>query len=181
MPDHQNSTTDDFFSPNGPLNNSLENYQVRAEQVEMAKSISDSIEDKSSLVVEAGTGVGKTFAYLYPALLKGGRVVISTATKNLQDQLFFNDIPKIREALKISVKVNILKGRGNYICKLRMENTNQEGMFYNKEDAKHLHLIKAFSDNTDSGEVSEISQIPETSTIWPMVTSTKENCLKSDL
>ena len=137
MPDHQNSTTDDFFSPNGPLNNSLENYQVRAEQVEMAKSISDSIEDKSSLVVEAGTGVGKTFAYLYPALLKGGRVVISTATKNLQDQLFFNDIPKIREALKISVKVNILKGRGNYICKLRMENTNQEGMFYNKEDAKH--------------------------------------------
>ena len=121
MPDHQNSTTDDFFSPNGPLHNSLENYQVRAEQVEMAKSISDSIEDKSSLVVEAGTGVGKTFAYLYPALLKGGRVVISTATKNLQDQLFFNDIPKIREALKISVKVNILKGRGNYICKLRME------------------------------------------------------------
>ena len=127
MPDHQNSTTDDFFSPNGPLNNSLENYQVRAEQVEMAKSISDSIEDKSSLVVEAGTGVGKTFAYLYPALLKGGRVVISTATKNLQDQLFFNDIPKIREALKISVKVNILKGRGNYICKLRMENTNSGG------------------------------------------------------
>ena len=180
MPDHQNSTTDDFFSPNGPLNNSLENYQVRAEQVEMAKSISDSIDDKASLVVEAGTGVGKTFAYLYPALLKGGRVVISTATKNLQDQLFFNDIPKIREALKISVKVNILKGRGNYICKLRMENTNQEGMFYNKEDAKHLHLIKAFSDNTDSGEVSEISQIPETSTIWPMVTSTKENCLGQD-
>ena len=180
MPDHQNSTIDDFFSPNGPLNNSLENYQVRAEQVEMAKSISDSIEDKSSLVVEAGTGVGKTFAYLYPALLRGGRVVISTATKNLQDQLFFNDIPKIREALKISVKVNILKGRGNYICKLRMENTNQEGMFYNKEDAKHLYLIKAFSDNTDSGEVSEISQIPETSTIWPMVTSTKENCLGQD-
>ena len=180
MPDHQNSTTDDFFSPNGPLNNSLENYQVRAEQVEMAKSISDSIEDKSSLVVEAGTGVGKTFAYLYPALLKGGRVVISTATKNLQDQLFFNDIPKIREALKISVKVNILKGRGNYICKLRMENANQGGMFFNKEDAKYLYLIKAFSDNTDSGEVSEISQIPETSTIWPMVTSTKENCLGQD-
>ena len=88
MPAHQNSTTDDFFSPNGPLNDCLENYQVRAEQVEMAKSISDSIDDKASLVVEAGTGVGKTFAYLYPALLKGGRVVISTATKNLQDNFF---------------------------------------------------------------------------------------------
>ena len=111
MPANQNSTIDDFFSPNGPLNDCLENYQLRAEQVEMAKSINDSIEDKTSLVVEAGTGVGKTFAYLYPALLKGGRVVISTATKNLQDQLFFNDIPKIREALKISVKVNILKGQ----------------------------------------------------------------------
>ena len=180
MTAHQNSTTDDFFSVNGPLNDCLEDYQLRTEQVEMAKSIISTIEDKSSLVVEAGTGVGKTFAYLYPALLKGGKVVISTATKNLQDQLFFNDIPKIREALKISVKVNILKGRGNYICKLRMENTIQEGMFFNKEDAQHLQLIKAFSDNTDSGEVSEISEIPETSTIWPMVTSTKENCLGQD-
>ena len=180
MTAHQNSMTDDFFSVNGPLNDCLEDYQLRTEQVEMAKSIIGTIEDKSSLVVEAGTGVGKTFAYLYPALLKGGKVVISTATKNLQDQLFFNDIPKIREALKISVKVNILKGRGNYICKLRMENTIQEGMFFNKEDAQHLQLIKAFSDNTDSGEVSEISEIPETSTIWPMVTSTKENCLGQD-
>ena len=180
MTAHQNSTTDDFFSVNGPLNDCLEDYQLRTEQVEMAKSIIGTIEDKSSLVVEAGTGVGKTFAYLYPALLKGGKVVISTATKNLQDQLFFNDIPKIREALKISVKVNILKGRGNYICKLGMENTIQEGMFFNKEDAQHLQLIKAFSDNTDSGEVSEISEIPETSTIWPMVTSTKENCLGQD-
>ena len=180
MTANQNSTTDDFFSVNGPLNDCLEDYQLRTEQVEMAKSIIGTIEDKSSLVVEAGTGVGKTFAYLYPALLKGGKVVISTATKNLQDQLFFNDIPKIREALKISVKVNILKGRGNYICKLRMENTIQEGMFFNKEDAQHLHFIKAFSDNTDSGEVSEISEIPETSTIWPMVTSTKENCLGQD-
>jgi ATP-dependent DNA helicase DinG len=180
MNPQQNSATDNFFSPQGPLNDCLNNYQLRAEQVEMAKSVSNAIKDKESLVIEAGTGVGKTFAYLYPSLLKGGRVVISTATKNLQDQLFFNDIPKIREALKISVKVNILKGRANYICKLRMENTNQEGMFFNKNDAKYLHLIKAYSDNSDSGEVSEISKIPENSAIWPMVTSTKENCLGQD-
>jgi len=180
MNPQQNSSTDNFFSPQGPLNDCLNNYQLRTEQVEMAKSVSNAIKDKESLVIEAGTGVGKTFAYLYPSLLKGGRVVISTATKNLQDQLFFNDIPKIREALKISVKVNILKGRANYICKLRMENTNQEGMFFNKNDAKYLHLIKAFSDNSDSGEVSEISKIPENSAIWPMVTSTKENCLGQD-
>ena len=91
-----------------------------------------------------------------------------------------SDIPKIREALKISVKVNILKGRSNYICKLRMENTNQEGLFFNKDDAKYLHSIKAFSDSSDTGEISEISKIPENSSIWPLVTSTKENCLGQD-
>jgi len=174
------SPIDEFFSPQGPLNDCLDNYQLREEQVEMAKSVSHAIAKKESLVVEAGTGVGKTFAYLYPALLRGGKVVISTATKNLQDQLFFSDIPKIREALKISVKVNILKGRSNYICKLRMENTNQEGLFFNKDDAKYLHSIKAFSDSSDTGEISEISKIPENSSIWPLVTSTKENCLGQD-
>ena len=171
---------EEFFKNSGPLSEIIDNFHEREDQINMAKIVNKTIEEKDSLIVEAGTGIGKTFSYLVPALMNGGKVVISTATKNLQDQLFFNDIPKIREALKISVKVNILKGRGNYICKLRMENTIQEGMFFNKEDAQHLQLIKAFSDNTDSGEVSEISEIPETSTIWPMVTSTKENCLGQD-
>jgi len=135
---------EDFFSLQGPLADCLEDYQLRVEQIEMAKSVSQTITQKDSLIVEAGTGVGKTFAYLYPALSKGGKVIISTATKNLQDQLFFTDIPKLREALKISIKVNILKGRSNYICKLRMENAKQEGLFFNKEDAKYLSSIKAF-------------------------------------
>jgi len=168
---------EDFFSLQGPLTDCLDDYQLRVEQIEMAKSVSQAIAQKDSLIVEAGTGVGKTFAYLYPALSKGGKVIISTATKNLQDQLFFNDIPKLRNALKISVKVNILKGRNNYICKLRMENAKQEGLFFNKEDAKFLSSIKAFSDSSITGEISEIRHIPENSTIWPMVTSTKENCL----
>ena len=98
---------EDFFSLQGPLTDCLDDYQLRVEQIEMAKSVSQAIAQKDSLIVEAGTGVGKTFAYLYPALSKGGKVIISTATKNLQDQLFFNDIPKLRNALKISVKVNI--------------------------------------------------------------------------
>ena len=168
---------EDFFSLQGPLTDCLDDYQLRVEQIEMAKSVSQAIAQKDSLIVEAGTGVGKTFAYLYPALSKGGKVIISTATKNLQDQLFFNDIPKLRDALKISVKVNILKGRSNYICKLRMENAKQEGLFFNKEDAKYLSSIKAFSYSSITGETSEIRHIPENSTIWPMVTSTKENCL----
>ena len=94
------------------------------------------------LLIYHGTGVGKTFSYLVPALINGGKVVISTATKNLQDQLFFKDIPTIRDALKIPININILKGRANYICQLRMENSLIEGKFFNKEDASFINKIK---------------------------------------
>ena len=108
----------------------------------MSKAVNVAIQEKDSLIVEAGTGVGKTFSYLVPALLNGGKVVISTATKNLQDQLFLKDIPKIRDALKIPVKINILKGRSNYICQLRMENSLIEGQFFNQDDASFMNKIK---------------------------------------
>ena len=130
--------------------------------------------------MEAGTGVGKTFAYLAPALMNGGKVVISTATKNLQEQLFFKDIPTIRDALKIPIDIKILKGRSSYICHLRMENALIEGQFLNKEDAKYIHEIKKISDHSNTGEISEFHNIPESSSIWPFVTSTKENCLGQD-
>ena len=146
----------------------------------MAKIVNEAIEEKDSLIVEAGTGVGKTFSYLVPALINGGKVVISTATKNLQDQLFFIFIPTIRDALKIPININILKGRSNYICQLRMENSLLEGQFLNKEDAKYIHEIKKISDHSESGEISEFNNIPEKSTIWPFVTSTKENCMGQD-
>ena len=105
-----------------------------------------------------------------------GKVVISTATKNLQDQLYFDDIPKIRDALGVPVEINILKGRANYICQLRMEDSLLQGQFFNKEDSKYIHEIKKFSDNSISGEISDL-KIPEKATIWPLVTSTKDNCL----
>tara|TARA_Y100000739_G_scaffold229967_1_gene247962 strand:- start:8450 stop:10288 length:1839 start_codon:yes stop_codon:yes gene_type:complete len=146
----------------------------------MAKIVNEAIEEKDSLIIEAGTGVGKTFSYLVPALMNGGKVVISTATKNLQDQLFLKDIPTIRNALKIPVEINILKGRSNYICQLRMENALLEGQFLNKEDAKYIHEIKKIADHSEVGEISEFNTIPETSTIWPFVTSTKDNCLGQD-
>ena len=171
---------ENFFKTSGPLSEIVSNFHEREDQVEMAKIVNEAIEDKNSLIIEAGTGVGKTFSYLVPALINGGKVVISTATKNLQDQLFFKDIPTIRDALKIPIDINILKGRSNYICQLRMENALLEGKFLNKEDAKYIHEIKKISDHSESGEISEFNNIPEASTIWPFVTSTKENCLGQD-
>ena len=171
---------ENFFKASGPLSKIVSNFHEREDQVEMAKIVNETIEDKNSLIVEAGTGVGKTFSYLVPALINGGKVVISTATKNLQDQLFFKDIPTIRDALKIPIDINILKGRSNYICQLRMENALLEGKFLNKADAKYIHEIKKISDHSESGEISEFNNIPEASTIWPFVTSTKENCLGQD-
>ena len=171
---------EEFFKNSGPLSEGVINFHEREDQVEMAKIVNEAIEEKNSLIVEAGTGVGKTFSYLVPALINGGKVVISTATKNLQDQLFFKDIPTIRDALKIPIDINILKGRSNYICQLRMENALLEGQFLNKEDAKYIHEIKKISDHSESGEISEFNNIPEKSTVWPFVTSTKENCMGQD-
>ena len=171
---------EEFFKNSGPLSEIIDNFHEREDQINMAKIVNKTIEEKDSLIVEAGTGIGKTFSYLVPALMNGGKVVISTATKNLQDQLFLKDIPTIRDALKIPININILKGRSNYICQLRMENALLEGQFLNREDAKFIHEIKKISDHSDVGEISEFNNIPETSTIWPFVTSTKENCLGQD-
>ena len=171
---------EEFFKNSGPLSEIIDNFHEREDQINMAKIVNKTIEEKDSLIVEAGTGIGKTFSYLVPALMNGGKVVISTATKNLQDQLFLKDIPTIRDALKIPIDINILKGRSNYICQLRMENALLEGQFLNREDAKFIHEIKKISDHSDVGEISEFNNIPETSTIWPFVTSTKENCLGQD-
>ena len=176
----KNKIIEEFFKSSGPLSKLVSNFHQREDQVDMAKIINETIEEKNSLIVEAGTGVGKTFSYLLPALMNGGKVVISTATKNLQDQLFFKDIPTIRNALKIPIDINILKGRSNYICQLRMENSLLEGQFLNKQDASYIHEIKKISDHSDSGEISEFNNIPENSTIWPFVTSTKENCMGQD-
>lgn len=132
------------------------------------------------LIVEAGTGIGKTFAYLVPAFLSGGKIIISTATKNLQDQLFTKDIPMIRDALNVPVTLAMLKGRSNYLCHLRLENAMIEGAFMTKEDVTYLHLVNQHAKHSMDGDRSELDTIPESSSIWPQVTSTKENCLGQD-
>jgi ATP-dependent DNA helicase DinG len=118
-----------IFGDTGPLAQSLPNFRSRAQQIELAIAIETAIRDRSQLVAEAGTGTGKTFAYLVPALLSGGKVVIATGTKTLQDQLFDRDLPRVREALKLPIETALLKGRNNYVCHHHLNRTRSEGRF----------------------------------------------------
>lgn len=168
------------FEKGGILAEQIEGYSARTQQLEMALAIADAIENNTQLVAEAGTGTGKTFAYLVPALLTGGKVIISTGTKNLQDQLYSRDLPNVRDALKVPVTVAMLKGRANYVCHYHLNRAEQEGRFASREDAKYVHLIKTFAENSKTGDKSELNSVPENAMVWASVTSTRYNCLGSD-
>ena len=166
-----------FFSEQSPLAAEVASFRPRAQQREMALAVAEAIRDNAILVVEAGTGTGKTFAYLVPALLAGGKVIISTGTKNLQDQLFQKDLPMVRDALKAPVSVALLKGRANYVCHYHLERALSDGRFATREDIKHLGKIKKYAKVSDSGDKSGLSDVPENAPIWMQVTSTRDNCL----
>ena len=165
------------FAAGGVLAQSIPGFAARGSQLEMATAVADAIDAQGVLIAEAGTGTGKTFAYLVPALLKGGKVIVSTGTKNLQDQLFARDIPTVRRALKAPVTIALLKGRSNYLCHYWLERTSKEGKLPSKEDVKHLRKIQLFAKHTQSGDKAELADVPENAGIWGMVTSTRENCL----
>ena len=173
---------DSFFSSSGALAQAVPGYRARAQQLAMAQAIADTIAGNRILVTEAGTGTGKTFAYLVPALLAGGKVIISTGTKTLQDQLFTRDIPTVRAALKAPVTVALLKGRANYVCHYHLERTLQDGRtsFASRDEVKYLKLIERYAGVSKSGDKSSLSEVPENAAVWQQVTSTRENCLGSD-
>jgi len=171
---------DSIFAEGGVLARSFKDYRVRSQQLEMARTISAAIEKHEILVAEAGTGTGKTYAYLAPALLAGGKVIISTGTKTLQDQLFFRDIPAMRDALKVPVTIAMLKGRANYVCHFHLERAKNEGRFMTRDDSVYLAKIEKFAKRSDSGDKSALSDVPENAGIWSYVTSTRENCLGQD-
>ena len=170
----------DVFLPGGLLAESIDGYRLRTQQMEMAECIAAAIEDNRVLVAEAGTGTGKTFAYLVPALLSGGKVIVSTGTKNLQDQLFAKDIPTVRKALGAPVQVALLKGRANYVCHYHLQRAQDDGRFFNREDAADAARIARFAKRTKTGDKAECGEVPENSPVWSMVTSTRENCLGQD-
>jgi ATP-dependent DNA helicase DinG len=168
------------FKESGALARAVPAYKQRAQQIEMARAVAEAIDARSALIVEAGTGTGKTFAYLVPALLYGGKVIVSTGTKTLQDQLFDRDIPTVRKALKASVSVALLKGRANYVCHYHLERQLADGRFVNREDSVHLREVQRFARTSKTGDRGSLTAVPEDSAIWPLVTSTRDNCLGSE-
>ncbi|AUN95122.1 ATP-dependent DNA helicase [Pseudazoarcus pumilus] len=165
------------FSPDGPLARAINGFRARPQQVEMAERIEAALKDYGVLVAEAGTGTGKTFAYLVPALLAGGKVIVSTGTKTLQDQLFKRDLPTVRDALKVPVRMALLKGRANYVCPYHLERNAREGRFQSAQDAADLRKIVRFAKITNSGDRAECTDVREDSPAWMAATSTRDNCL----
>ncbi|MFZ6732350.1 ATP-dependent DNA helicase [Undibacterium sp. Ji42W] len=169
-----------IFGLTGPLSASINGYRPRQAQTEMAKAIADAIAGQKTLLAEAGTGTGKTYAYLTPALLWGGKVIVSTGTKNLQDQLFLRDIPTIRKVLKAPVSIALLKGRANYLCHYHLERTIQNGRLSSREDVGYLRDISRFIKTTMTGDKAELARVPENASVWSLVTSTKDTCMGSE-
>ncbi len=159
------------------LARALPGFRFRPQQLAMAEAVAQAIAARAPLFAEAGTGTGKTFAYLVPALLYGGKVIVSTGTKTLQDQLFQRDLPLVRAALGAPVTLALLKGRANYVCHHHLERAAAEGRLPSRDDGRHLRKIIAFTRATETGDRGQLADVPENATIWPLVTSTRDNCL----
>ncbi len=170
----------EVLGPDGLLAQHIDGYSYRSQQLQMAQQVSEAMATGGVLITEAGTGTGKTFAYLIPALLSGLKVIISTGTKNLQDQLYHRDLPLIKDLLAAPASVALLKGRSNYLCVHRMDNAVQEGRLRSRELVDQLMQVRSWSGKTRVGDIAELSSIPENSHIWPIVTSTVDNCLGAE-
>ncbi|MBA3508445.1 MAG: ATP-dependent DNA helicase, partial [Betaproteobacteria bacterium] len=166
-----------IFGDGGTLARALPGFRFRAQQLAMAQAVAAAIAARGTLVAEAGTGTGKTFAYLVPALLYGGKVIISTGTKTLQDQLFERDLPLVRDGLRVPVTLALLKGRANYVCHHHLERASHEDRLPSREDARHLQKIIAFARASQRGDRALLADVPEHAAIWPLVTSTRDTCL----
>ena len=166
-----------ILGENGSLKNVYPGFVSRSSQVEMAEAVEEAIHAHSTLVVEAGTGIGKTFAYLIPALLSDKKTLVSTGTKNLQDQLFHKDLPTLKKLLAINKKVVLLKGRSNYVCLYRFDGPQQHQLFETKEAGKDFAKIERWSKITSTGDLSELEGFSEDSSVLQQVVSTTESCL----
>ena len=171
---------DHAFSKDGWLSTNIQGFRPRAAQLEMAQAVGRAVKFASPVVVEAGTGTGKTFAYLVPALLSGKKTIVSTGSKNLQDQLFNRDLPTIQKALKYKGKVALLKGRANYLCLERLDQLIAMGVAGDRSVLNDLSKVRKWHQSTKTGDLSECTTIAEDSPILPQLVSTTESCLGSD-
>jgi ATP-dependent DNA helicase DinG len=172
-----NRALEQAFAADGALASAVKGFKLRPQQVEMARAIHDAMTRTGVLVAEAGTGTGKTFAYLVPALLAGGKVIISTGTKTLQDQLFDRDLPAVRAALATGASAALLKGRANYVCLYRLRRAMEQGQFGSREEISQLHHIHRFAAVSATGDRADLADVPEDAPVWMHATSTRDNCL----
>ena len=168
------------LGPDGAFADAIPNFTVRPAQVEMANAIESTIDTKETLLAESGTGTGKTFAYLVPAILSGKSTLVSTGTKHLQEQLFHRDIPAVIKHLGLNSKVSLLKGRSNYVCLQRTMITRNDVRRLDKTLQQELQDLNDWLPRTSTGDIGDLSEVPEDSRIWPLVTSSVDNCLGSD-
>src|SRR5688572_5333666 len=173
---------EEIFGAEGPLATAIPGFATRDEQIAMAEHVWQALRSHGRLIVEAGTGTGKTFAYLVPALLSGRRVIVSTGTRNLQDQLFHRDLPTVTAAIGRPSRVALLKGRSNYLCVHRLELAEQQAVSrgLRREVAVALSKVRSWSRVTKQGDISELAQLSDADPVWPWVTSTRDNCLGPD-
>jgi ATP-dependent DNA helicase DinG len=164
----------------GALAAAIPGFAPRPTQGQMAEAVAACIDARGCLVAEAGTGTGKTYAYLVPALLSGLRTIISTGTKALQDQLYHRDLPRVRDALGLGCKTALLKGRSNYLCRYRLERAKSDGQFASREQVAQLQQIHSWAGRSSRGDIAELDRIPEDSPLWREVTSTTDNCLGAE-
>ncbi|MEO8027161.1 MAG: ATP-dependent DNA helicase [Bryobacteraceae bacterium] len=165
-----------FFGRNGLLSEWHPNYEFREGQLQMAEAVEAALTDRKHLIVEAGTGTGKTLAYLIPAILAGKRVIVSTGTKNLQEQLFFKDIPFLEEHLKVPLRVCYMKGRNNYACRQKIYDAEREPMLSGLEEVADFQIIREWEKTTETGDRAEIKTLPETSTVWSKLDARRDTC-----
>ena len=170
---------DEILGSSGTLAGQIDGFVPRPQQQQMAVAVAEALADYGVLVAEAGTGTGKTFAYLVPALLSGRRTVISTGTRNLQDQLFQKDLPVVRNALGVPLQAAVLKGRSNYLCRQRLAALDSGQRSERRFDRSDLTVIRSWAGRTRRGDIAEVGEVAEDATIWPLVTSTVDNCLGS--
>ncbi len=165
-----------FFGRQGTLSRWHPNFEYRAGQVEMAEAVESAIAERKHLIVEAGTGTGKTLAYLVPALLSGKRVVVSTGTKNLQEQLFYKDIPFLQQHFDRPLRVSYMKGRGNYACRQKIYDAEREAVLTGLEEVADFQIIQDWEKTTEYGDRAEIKTLPEQSTAWARIDARRELC-----
>src|SRR5438876_1014834 len=168
----------DFFGPSGVLEQRLEDYEFRPSQVRMAEAVHRALEEQNHVIIEAGTGTGKTLAYLLPALLHGRRILVSTGTKTLQDQIFYKDIPLLENVLGRPIRAAYLKGRNNYLCRLKLETLHAEGAFSMRELGSFKAILE-WAGETETGDRAELGSIGDDSDLWSRMDARRDRCLGS--